>query len=150
MRIKKIMYEAKDGAVFWDPIECQEYEKRIGFIPGSVADVIRSLEEIPDDPYCSGRVIVHSAEGRHVVYCFYTGCIDHKLRSYVNPENLDIEQRYVSNTISDVVQCLKLEDKDAPCSASLSYSNDITMSGEIPGFYLHNPLMWVKKEGAQR
>lgn len=147
MRIKKIMYEAKDGAIFWDPIECQEYEKRIGIIPGSVADVIRSLEEIPDDPYCSGRVVVQTEGGGIVGYCFSTRCIDHKLRSYVNPENLDIEQRYDTNTISDVVRCLSENDKDAPVSVSLCYSNDIAMSGEIPQWYMNNPRVWVKMEG---
>ena len=48
MEVEKIIYKAKDGRLFYDPLECEDYEKTIGILPGSVGDLINELEKNDD------------------------------------------------------------------------------------------------------
>lgn len=141
MEIEKIIYKAKDGKIFFDPIECEEYEKTIGVLPGSVGDLINIIEKsCKNEQYVSGIILVKGTDNSHI-YVRYTGCIDHKLEDYVSVGNLTEEQRYESETIGELLNTLKQLDKDLPCQYMIVYSDHIDM--RCPGMMAnYNKLAW--------
>ena len=53
MEIDTIIYKAKDGRTFTDPLKCEEYEKNLGVIPGTIGELVKILEEKnPDHLVC--------------------------------------------------------------------------------------------------
>ena len=129
MEIAEIYYKAKDGKIFTDPLECEEYEKTIGILKGSVAELIRTLENTAKpENYVFGIVLVRRLDYGANLYIRCTVCIDRKLEDYVNVENLSKEQRYEFATVSDLIQALKKEEQDLPCQYMLIWSENIDLS----------------------
>lgn len=146
MEIDTILYKAKDGRIFEDPLKCEEYEKTIGIISGSCADFIRYLEEKHKPSiYVHGLVFVRNPDGSASVHsCCTVNCSD-KLESYVNVKDLADEQLYITTTVADVIRFLKRWDKDSPVQYMLTFSEDIHM--EHPGIMsMNNPKVWDKGE----
>lgn len=53
MEVATIIYKAKDGRTFTDPLKCEEYEKMLGIIPGSIGELVKILEDKnPDYQVC--------------------------------------------------------------------------------------------------
>jgi len=146
MEIDTILYKAKDGRIFEDPLKCEEYEKTIGIISGSCADFIRYLEErYKPSLYVHGLVFVRNPDGSASVHsCCTVNCSD-KLESYVNVKDLTEEQLYIKTTVADVIRFLKRWDKDSPVQYMLTFSEDIRM--EHPSIMsMSNPKVWDKEE----
>ena len=123
-----INYKAKDGRTFTDPLECEEYEKTLGVIPGSVGDLIQELEKRNPNDYIFGIVLIKGNDITNVSLRA-TICLDGKLEDYVNLENLTEEQRYLSETIGILLRTLRKMDKDAPCQWWIVHSKDISLKG---------------------
>ena len=123
-----INYKAKDGRTFTDPLECEEYEKTLGVIPGSVGDLIQELEKRNPNDYIFGIVLIKGNDITNVILRA-TICLDGKLEDYVNLENLTEEQRYLSETIGILLRTLRKMDKDAPCQWWIVHSKDISLKG---------------------
>jgi hypothetical protein len=128
MEIERIIYKAKDGRIFYDPLECEDYEKTIGILDGSVGDLINIIEKsCKEEQYVSGIILVKGNDGISHIFVYYTGCIDEKLEDYVNVEDLTEEQRYESATIGMILNRLKQLDKDLPCQYMIAYSDHLNM-----------------------
>lgn len=146
MEIDTILYRAKDGRIFEDPLKCEEYEKSIGILSGSCADVIRYLEEKHKPSiYVHGLVFVRNPDGSSATHsCCTVNCSD-KLESYVNVKDLTEKQLYITTTVADVIRFLKRWDKDSPVQYMLTFSEDIRM--EHPGIMsMSNAKVWDKEE----
>ena len=142
MEVACIYYKAKDGRIFKDPLECEEYEKTIGILGGSVGELINELEKhAKPEEYVNGMVMVRKADGTGSMYIRCTVCIDDMLEDYVNVENLSKEQRYVAQTVGELLSELKKEDKDLPCQYFLIWSDDIDLKnfGSMSNF---NKAAW--------
>ena len=139
-------YIAKDGMSFDDPIKCQEHEKTIGILKGSVGELVIEIQKnCTDNQFVSGIILVKQAKGKSDIYVRYTGCIDHKLEDYVSVDNLTEEQRYESATIGDLLERLKKIDKGLPCQYMLAYSDYLDMhSPGMMGSY--NAKAWSNEE----
>ena len=136
-------YKAKDGKLFQDPLECQEYEKNLGVIPNSVADIINVLEEMNPNDYVNATMILKEPDGTKTILCYDTICCDLKMNPYVNVEDLDIEQRCFIYTFTDIINWLKKYDKDCPVQYMIVFSSDITMKNT--GIMANNnPNVWSK------
>ena len=146
MEIEKIIYKAKDGRLFDDPLKCEDYEKTVGILPGSVGDLINELEK--DDKqncYMFGVVLVREKNGTGSIYTRYTANIDYRLEDYVNVSNLTEEQLYESTTIGDFLETLKKLDKDLMCQYMIVYSHNIDLS--TPGLMVNfNKEAWPKQK----
>ena len=126
MEVASIIYRAKDGRLFHDPLECEEYEKTIGILPGTVGALIKNLEELSLTDYIMGLVVVKEEE----CCCFYrreTVCCDSLLEDFVNVKELTKEQRYLYETVGDFIEELKKTNKDYPCQYMLAHSSNINM-----------------------
>ena len=146
MEVDTILYRAKDGRIFEDPLKCEEYEKTIGILSGSCADVIRYLEEKHKPSiYVHGLVFVRNPDGSSATHsCCTVNCSD-KLESYVNVKDLTDEQLYITTTVADVIRFLKRWDKDSPVQYMLTFSEDLRM--EHPGVMsMSNHKVWTKEE----
>ena len=146
MEVDTILYRAKDGRIFEDPLKCEEYEKTIGIISGSCADFMRYLEEnFEPSFYVHGLIFVRNPDGSKSLHsCATINCSD-KLESYVNVKDLDEGQLYISTTVADVIRFLKLCDKDSPVHYMLAFSDDICM--KHPGVMsMSNHEVWTKEE----
>ena len=146
MEIDTILYKAKDGRIFEDPLKCEEYEKTIGIISGSCADVIRYLEEKHKPSiYVHGLVFVRHPDGSSAIHsCCTVNCSD-KMESYVNVKDLTEKQLYITTTVADVIRFLKRCDKDSPVQYMLTFSEDIRM--EHPSIMsMSNSKVWDKEE----
>ena len=142
MEVDTIYYRAKDGKLFTDPLECENYEKKLGVIPGSVADIISYLnEQCKPESYLHGLVYVLEPDGSKSLYQCTTVCVANKLDSFVNIENLDINQLFMATKVKEVIEWLGRYDKDCPVHYFLCYSKNIDMSncGVIT---LSNPKVW--------
>lgn len=126
MEVETIIYKAKDGRRFYDPLECEQYEKTLGVINNSVGNLVQLLEEKDPNKYIFGLVLIKNSDG-YSVNMRATFCVDEKLEDYVNPNELTKEQRYFIYTIGDLLNSLRKQDQDAPCQWWIVYSDDIAM-----------------------
>lgn len=142
MEVEKIIYKAKDGRLFNDPLECEDYEKSLDVLPNSIGDLINQLEkEHVQGGYMTGIVMVKKTNGQTSLYTECTMNIDAYLEDYVNVENLKEEQRYVYTKVDNVVRFLKTLDKDRPCQYMIVYSKHIDLHN--PGVMAnHNKEVW--------
>ena len=125
MEIDKIIYKAKDGRIFFDPLECEDYEKTIGVLPGSVGDFIVEMEkQTKPDNFIFGIVKVQDGE-MSSIYTRCTVCVDNMLEDYVNVDNLSDEKRYSVSTAGELIDTMKQLDKDLPCQYFILFSEDI-------------------------
>lgn len=142
MEVEKIIYKAKDGRLFNDPLECEDYEKSLGVLPNSIGDLINQLEkEHVKGDYMTGIIIVKESNGQTSIYAESTVNIDDKLEDYVNVENLKEEQRYLTAKVDDVVKFLKKLDKDRPCQYMIVYSKNIDFQ-RLGVMANHNKEVW--------
>lgn len=124
MEIDTIIYKAKDGRKFTDPLKCEDYEKTLGILKGSVGDLINKLGAFNPDCYIVGIIKVNDG-GKGTIYGRFTMCLDHYLEDYVNPENLTEEQRYATCTIRGLINDLSKTNKDAPCQYMIMFSSGV-------------------------
>lgn len=136
------MYIAKDGRRFTDALLCEEYEKTIGIIPNTVADLILTLSKHDEKKYVFGIALVrHRKDGSASIYTGFTGCCDDALEAFVNIKDLTEEQRYITATVGDMIDALRKLDGDDPVQYMIVFSSDIEFHG--PGVMAnHNPLVW--------
>lgn len=122
-----MLYIAKDGRRFRDPLECEDYEKTLDIINGSVGDLIRTLEEYDPYTYIFGTVLIKGAEGKgSTIYTRCTVNVDYLLEDYVNVENLSDVKRNCIATMGELADSLKKnEDKDAPCQYFIVFCNNL-------------------------
>ena len=84
-----MIYYAKDGTQFDDPIKCAEYERTIGVIPGTTGQLKQALEPYKDY-YVIGLLVVWHNE--HAYYhSFVTYNIESELDEYTDIEELPEE-----------------------------------------------------------
>lgn len=139
----EITYKAKDGRRFQDPYQCEEYEKAIGVLPNSVADVILQLEKRNPKNYIFGAVFVRHNDGMSSIYTRATACCDSVLEDYVNVNDILEEKRYMTATVEELIETLKEEVQDAPAQYFIVYDDNLEFSH--PGIMAsHNPLVWKK------
>ena len=146
MEVAEIYYKAKDGKIFTDPLQCEEYEKTIGILDGSVGYLIHTLEKMAKpEYYINGMVMVRRADGTGCMYGRCTRCVDDVLEDYVNVENLSKDKRYITTTVEELIQTLKQEDKDMPCQYMLIWSDNVDMQnyGSLTNW---NSAVWPKDE----
>lgn len=109
----EVTYIAKDGRRFTDALQCEEYEKTIGIVPGSVADFIRNLRELPSENYISGSIMVQTN--------IDTGTSFQNFVSSSMDEDDDesdplFSEKSITTTVSEAIERLsKLYKPDAPC-----------------------------------
>ena len=145
MEIDSIFYKAKDGRIFTDPLKCEEYEKTIGILPGSVGDLIRELEKLNPAEYIDAIVMIKASDGNISFFIRGTVCLDDWLESYVNVNNLRESQRYMYDTVGNFAKRLKQLNKDDMCQYMVIHADNLQMSkaGIMANF---NKLAWNKKE----
>ncbi len=119
-----VIYRAKDGRTFTDPLKCEDYEKTLGILKGSVGDLVNRLGAFNPDCYVIGIIKVNDG-GKGTIYARFTMCLDHYLEDYVNPENLTKEQRYATYTIGGLIRALREINQDAPCQYMIMFDSDI-------------------------
>lgn len=126
MEIDTIYYKAKDGRLFTDPLKCEEYEKTIGILPGSVGALIVELEKIGNPKsYIDGIIYVKHPDGKKTIFTPYTICVDDQLESFVNIKDLTQEQRYQYTTIGRLIEFFRQLNKDSQCQYMIVWSDDI-------------------------
>lgn len=121
-------YVAKDGRMFDDALKCQEYEKTLGVVNGSVGDLIVTLENnTKRETYIFGIVKVKEGDKRYI-FIRATICVDDMLKDFVNVEELTREQRYRVSTAGELTDTLKELDPDSPCQFFIIFSDDIDLN----------------------
>lgn len=141
MEIDTIYYKAKDGRLFTDPIECEEYEKTIDIVSGSIGELIHELEKKDPSLYLFGILLLKRGDTKSI-YTIGTVCCDDQLESFVNVKDLTEEQRYISYTIGMILERLREQDKDAPCQYFFTYSPYRDFSKDICAMANQNSKAW--------
>lgn len=135
-------YIAKDGRRFRDPLQCEDYEKSLGILPGSVGDLKRRLSLLPQDDYVWALVVVRDkANDRYAYYQAVTQCIDEQLEDYVNVESLSEEKRYKLYTVREFSMMLENQNQDAACQYMLFHSPQF-QGTNVSACANHNPDVW--------
>ena len=148
MEIDRIIYKAKDGKIFLDPLECEEYEKNIGVLQGSVGKLVIDLESHDPKEYIYGIVLVKDGE-KMTLHTRCTICVDFMLEDYVNVDNLPEEKRHVTSTVGELLLMLKMLDKDLPCQYFLLFSDNIKLNH--PGAMAnYNQDAWIKNDDKKK
>lgn len=137
----EVTYIAKDGRRFADAIQCEEYERTIGIIPNTVADLLLTLGKHDEKEYVYGILLIRHKDGSGSIYTRFTGCCDDVLESFVNIRDLTEEQRYITDTVGELKEALRKLDGDDPVQYMIVYSLNIEF--DSPGIMAnHNPLVW--------
>lgn len=126
MEVETIIYKAKDGRTFTDPLACEDYEKTLGIVPNSVGNLVQLLEKKDPNDYIFGIVLIKDKDEYNAcLKC--TVCLDDKLEDFVSPDALTEEQRYMSETIGEFLKFLRKKDQDSPCQWFIAYSSELSM-----------------------
>lgn len=138
----EVYYVAKDGRRFTDPLKCEDYEKTVGVLKNSVADVMLELDKHDENDYIFGIVMIrHRKDGSSTVHIRFTGCVDSMLESFVNVGDLREDQRYMTSTFGELKQVLRQYDKDDWVQYMIVYSSSLEF--EHPGIMAsYNPMVW--------
>jgi len=144
-----ITYTARDGRKFSDPYECEEYEKRLGPEAGTVARTRIDLKAIGEKKYVFGMLKVRH-EGINNYRTYVTRCIDEKLEDYVNVSDLDVDKRWIRNTMEDVLNDMEQFADDDLCEYEFIYCDHWEFGGEHPFgcCRIHNSKLWDEMEKA--
>jgi len=142
-----VIYTAKDGRRFNDPYECEAYEKRLGTEPGTVGRARIDLKALGENRYVFGMLKVRH-EGINNYRTYVTRCVDEKLEDYVNVSELDVDKRWIRNTISDVLHDMEHFNDDDLCEYEFLYCEHWEFGGEHPFgcTRTHNPELWDEME----
>ena len=138
-------YVAKDGRIFDDPLKCQDYEDHLmGVIPGSVAALIQSLNEIPKERFCTCMFYIRQDSGKTL---FFRAAVDlePRLSPYVNVNDLEEDKRCILYTIGKLVKDLGQFDKDAPVCGMMVIADNINFKGDISVMQTTNKDCWDNK-----
>ena len=146
-----VVYTAKDGMEFDDPYKCEEYEKRLGTQPGTVGRARIDLKDIGEQKYVFG-ILKARHEGGNYYRTYVVRCLDSKLEDYVNVSNLDVDKRWIRNTISDVLYDLEQFNDDDLCEYEFLYCDHWEFGGEHPFgcTRIYNPKLWEELEKADK
>ena len=145
-----ITYTAKDGRRFSDPYECEKYEKRLGTEPGTVGRARIDLKEIGEDKYVFGLLKVHH-DGVTNYRSYVTRCVEEKLEDYVNVSSLDVDKRWIRNTISDVLHDMEQFSDDDLCEYEFIFCNHWEFNNNTFGCCrTHNQELWDEMEKAAK
>lgn len=148
-----ITYTAKDGRRFSDPFECEEYEKRLGTEPGTVARARIDLKELGENMYVFGMLKVrHEGDGGNHYRTYVTRCVDNKLEDYVNVSELDVDKRWIVSDIGNVLSDMEEFDDDDLCEYEFLYCDHWEFGGEHPCGCIrtYNPTLWEETEKATK
>ena len=137
-----ITYTAKDGRQFNDPYECEEYEKRLGTEPGTVGRARIDLKALGENRYVFGILKVRHNDVNHY-RTYVVRCVDDKLEDYVTVSELDVDKRWIRNTISDVLRDLEEFNDDELCEYEFLYCDHWEFNKHTFGCTrTHNPELW--------
>lgn len=141
----KMIYYAKDGMRFDDPIKCAEYERTIGTLPGTIGQLKKTLEPYKDY-YAIGLLVVWHKEESHY-HSFMTYNIASTLEEYTDIEELPEEERYIKCNVSTIIRVIdeKYDDDDL-CEYSFFYSQSLKFN-IFCYMKINNPSLWEKLEG---
>lgn len=119
-------YIAKDGTRFEDPLECQDYERKLGHPNGTVGRAKIDIEKFGKDKYIHGtlKVIRRLDPSKRGYHLYSTRCIDHELEDYVNVEDINEDKRWITSTFANVLNDLNRYDDDDLCEYEFLYSDN--------------------------
>lgn len=136
----QMIYCAKDGMRFDDPVKCAEYERNLGVIPGTVRQLKQALEPY-SEYYFSGTLLVWHNNAASVG-TYATMKIARQLEEYTDIDELQEEDLYVKIKFREFIEYLSTEyDDDDMCEYSFVYSEtlDFTEAFLMRG---NNPRIW--------
>ena len=138
----KMIYYAKDGMRFDDPIKCAEYERNLGTLPGTVGELKKTLEPYKDYYVLGVLVIWH--KGKSYTSSFITAPIGYILERYTDVDELPEEERFIKYKMSNVINLIEEKyDDDDLCEYSFLYSK--TLDYAITGYMKsNNQTLWDK------
>lgn len=135
-----MIYYAKDGMRFEDPVKCAEYEKTLGVLPGTVGQLKQTLEPYKEY-YFSGTLLVWH-NNAPFVGTFATMKIDRQLEEYTDIDELQEEDLYVKVKFGDFIEYLSREyNDDDMCEYSFVYSKALDFA-ETMIMRGNNPHIW--------
>ena len=145
-----VIYTAKDGRRFKDPYECEEYEKRLGTEAGTVARARIDLKALGESSYVFGILKVrHDNVNCYRVYM--VRCVDDKLEDYVTVSELDVDKRWIRDTIADVLRDMEQFSDNDPCEYEFLYCDHWEFGGKHPFGCCRssNPDLWAEMKKAE-
>lgn len=123
-----ISYIAPDGKKFRDLKEYMDYTATKfhdgKVVPGSVAQLFKSLRRYQDTDYVHAIVSIKDEKGNFSVQCFHTMPVDNIVAPYTDVKQLSQDQRYMRSTIADMKRVLE-KYWDCQCTATVIVSSDI-------------------------
>ena len=132
MKCKKtdnISYIAPDGKKFRDLKEYMDYTATKfhdgKVVPGSVAQLFKSLRRYQDTDYVHAIVSIKDEKGNFSVQCFHTMPVDNIVAPYTDVKQLSQNQRYMRSTIADMKRVLE-KYWDCQCTATVIVSTRTT------------------------
>lgn len=145
-----VIYKAKDGRLFRDPYECEQYEKRLGSKPGTVGRARIDLKALGENMYVFGMLKVRH-ENINLYRTYVTRCVDEKMEDYVTVSELDVDKRWIRNTIADVLHDMEELYDDDLCEYEFLYCDHWEFNKHTFGCCrTHNSELWEEMEKAAK
>ena len=126
-----VIYTAKDGRKFNDPYKCEEYEKRLGTETGTVALARIDLKALGENRYVFGILKVRHNDVNHY-RTYVVRCVDDKLEDYVTVSELDVDKRWIRNTVADVLRDMEQFSDNDLCEYEFLFCDHWEFGGEHP------------------
>ena len=138
----ELVYYAKDGRRFRDPLECERYERTLGLQPGTWGYARESLRALGEDMYLNGYIAIRH-DGRSRWHHMITTCLDDRLEDYVNVNDLSEDKRWISITIGGMIEFLDTQySDDDECIYLLTYCKQKDFMCDFGATSQTNNVFW--------
>jgi hypothetical protein len=138
----EIIYYAKDGRRFLDPLKCEEYERTLGLQPGTWGYAREWLRALGEGMYLNGYIAVRH-EGRNAWHHMITTSLDDYLCDYVNVDELTDDKRWTAITIGEMIKYLDARyNDDDECIYLLTYCKQKDFKCDFGATEQQNQNFW--------
>ncbi len=139
----EVIYKAKDGKKFDDPMECEKYERKLGIKPGTVGFAKETFRNIGMDMYLNGQLAVLH-EKKAVWHHLITLNIDDYIEDYVNVNNIAQDKRWMKAQVKVVLKYLEQYNDDDECVYMLTFCRNMDFKGTLGTMMQNNEDFWKK------
>ena len=140
----QMIYYAKDGMRFDDPVKCAEYERTLGVMPGTIGQLKQTLEPYKEYYFFGTLMVWHNNAA--FTGSFATMKIARQLEEYTDIDELEEEDLYVWVKFGRFIEYLSTEyDDDDMCEYSFIYSETLDFAQALC-MRGNNPHIWEMME----
>ena len=117
-----IIYKAKDGTEFSDPLICEEYEKSLDTLPGTLGYFLRQLDQFEESDLFTGTMMYKEKDKQVTFYMSVNMDFSDIYEGEIVTQAMKEAQRRATSTVAGVRRHFNGIDLSTPCGGTFVVS----------------------------